>query len=45
MTPSPHRALRASATAAIPAGPGLRTFYVDGFSGAAGAYTVAVTRP
>ncbi len=37
--------VRSSVTAAIPAGPGLHTFYVDGFSGASGAYTISVSRP
>jgi hypothetical protein len=36
---------RSSVTAAIPAGPGLHTLYIDGFSGGAGAYSIAVTRP
>ena len=37
--------VRSSVTAAIPAGPALHTFYVDGFGGGSGAYTVSVTRP
>jgi hypothetical protein len=37
--------VRSSVTATIPAGPGLHVFYVDGFAGGSGAYTVAVTRP
>jgi len=36
---------RSSVTAAIPAGPGVHVLYVDGFSGGAGAFTMAVTRP
>jgi Stigma-specific protein, Stig1 len=38
--------VRSSVTAAIPAGPGLHAFYVDGFTATgAGAYTVSITRP
>ncbi len=38
--------VQSSLSAAIPAGPGLHTFYVDGFSATArGAYSVLITRP
>ena len=36
---------QSSLTTAIPAGPGLHAFYVDGCGAASGAYTAAVTRP
>ena len=36
---------QSSLTAAIPAGPGLHTFYVDGYAAGAGAYTVSISRP
>jgi hypothetical protein len=37
--------VRSSVTSTIPAGPGLHTLYIDGFAGASGVYTIAVTRP
>jgi hypothetical protein len=37
--------VRSSLTAAIPAGAGIHTLYIDGFNNGSGAYTIAVTRP
>jgi hypothetical protein len=36
---------QSSLSAAIPAGPGLHAFYVDGYNGASGVYTFSYTRP